>query len=85
MRWNVMILAAGWLAFALLVGCQQAPIDREEPEAVAPAEAQPASETVLCGKCGFVKGSDEFCKMEGKEKCPKCGLIKGSPGCCKPR
>jgi hypothetical protein len=37
----------------------------------------------LCTKCGEVKGSDECCKVEGKDLCGKCGLIKGSPGCCK--
>ncbi len=75
------LLAAGLMILMVQTGCQHQP---EQP-ASEPAKASSADDAVLCGKCGFVKGSDECCKVEGKEKCPKCGLIKGSPGCCKPR
>jgi hypothetical protein len=46
------------------------------------AGRMPAKEAMLCGQCGFVKGSDMCCKP-GAEMCAKCGLAKGSPGCCK--
>lgn len=41
-----------------------------------------ASPTLLCGKCGQVKGSDSCCKPDAK-KCDSCNLAKGSPACCK--
>ena len=39
------------------------------------------TKTLLCAKCGQVKGSDLCCKPE-QEICAKCELVKGSPGCC---
>ncbi len=38
--------------------------------------------SLLCLKCGQIKGGDLCCKQD-QLKCPKCGLDKDSPGCCK--
>ncbi len=54
-------------------------IARAADEMVVPTTTD---ETVLCGKCGEIKGSDACCKTDAP-KCDKCGLTKGSPGCCK--
>ncbi len=37
--------------------------------------------TIVCGKCGEVKGTKKCCKKA--KTCKKCKLHKGSAGCCK--
>jgi hypothetical protein len=41
-----------------------------------------SSPTILCGKCGEIKGAKKCC-FKDVAKCEKCGLDKGAPGCCK--
>jgi hypothetical protein len=54
-------------------------IKQLEAKGITLAKTPPA----LCHKCGEIKGAEECCKIEGREKCKKCNLFKGSPGCCK--
>lgn len=46
-----------------------------------PEESAVASDVVLCGGCGQIKGSELCCDADA-EKCDGCSLAKGSPGCC---
>ena len=66
------LLLAGLLAVGV-GGCQSS----EDAE----SQGKKSTKTLLCAKCGQIKGSDLCCKP-GQDICSKCDLVKGSPGCC---
>lgn len=78
---GLLIVAA--LAGVVLAGCGGGDQDNKADDTAGQKSSAGGDVALLCAKCGEVKGSDECCKLEGKEICDKCGLIKGSPGCCK--
>ena len=72
-----MVRVTVWFLAGLLAvgigGCQSSGDSKSEEEK--------STKTLLCAKCGQIKGSDLCCKPE-QEICSKCELVKGSPGCC---